>query len=598
MAEDNAYKVNWEKNWDEKICMWRQQSGHTPPTRHLKCVHSSRKTVSLLLVAAETGQLDRINVSGILKRLREMQTTDGSLFHGYIRWYWEEKYPSDPNAPFFAGLPLIVLWKVYRGGLSSEQRKLLLPIFNDLYVWFKRESQDHSWFYPNKSLGEIVCAWLLCEICSKENSAISSDRKELSSLMLEAAEYWTNHKWGWGEHMSDGYCKVCITEISLLLLLGQEVPGKVRKAYKKLLEELIAIEDLYEGGPRVPALRTYNYLTIPKYSNYRETIKPLPEYIDIKNIEFLTGHTLNKMGWHKLAPDRITRRKEIEIECFNNAFVRAHIEKDIRAGSVSRFPLMPTMDRTAAGLSWQSLPVAVSRPGKTWIYLQWETKETGEKRMHPAEDVRQAYRNYGLSETVNPPLAGQTWSLQKGKTIIVLRIMPRISTKWDCVTDRVRIIGEPGDISQLHASQFWHQLLLRWNNRELSINCIPLPSYDMDCLALPIMKTCGNFCKEISAADRKIKPVSPVLKKGKKSLDWNASYGGKLILGKRLVTTLWVFSLDGRIDSSPEISRVLVNPVIPREFEENAWEIRWKLPGKQWKLLVDPLSTGPLKEIR
>jgi len=115
-------------------------------------------------------------------------------------------------------------------------------------------------------------------------------------------------------------------------------------------------------------------------------------------------------------------------------------------------------------------------------------------------------------------------------------------------------------------------------------------------MALPVMKTCGNFCKEISAAHRKISPVSPVLKKSRITLDWNATYKKNQMEGKRMIVFLWAFSLNGKIDSAPEISNIRINPAIPREFEEDSWEIRWKWPGKKWHLLIDPLSTEPLKE--
>lgn len=592
MAAEKRYSINWDKNWDKKVGLWHQASGHTPPVARLNRVHSSREASKLLLLAAQAGQLERIDTSAILKNLRRMQVRDGTIFHGYLRWYVEEKHPADTNAPFFAGLPLIILWKAYRSALPAEQQDLLFAIFKDLYTWFLHESSEQSWFYPNKALGDIVCAWMLWEICDEGGREVKKDKGILSDLMLKAGNYWARHNWGWGEHLSDTYSGVCLDELSVLLLMSRKLPGKVREVFKNLFDEMLAIEDAYDKGPRVPALRSYAFLSCPEHKNYRDKIMPLPAEIDIANTPFIHGHTFYRMKWHEMAPQRKPFRKEIKIGCFDKAVATAYIDRDIRAGSVSRFPLMASMDRTHCGLSWQSMPVALSRPGKTWMFMQWETEELGKIRRHPAEDVKNACLNYGLSETVNPPIVGQTWSIQKGGAIMVLRIMPRISQNWSYMSDRLRLIGEEGDIREESINGQWHQLLIRWGKRELSVNCIPLSSGRKDSDAAPVLKVPGSFCQKKT----RDYPVSPVLKKKAKTFDWNMTYKGQKLKGKRLIATLWAFSLDGRIDSAPEIYPVVASPPIPHMDEERKWKISWKWPGSQWKIVIDPFSSIPLKE--
>ena len=594
---DKKYRINWEKDWNSQACMWQQAYGHTPPIRHLKKVHSSRKAATMILLAAETGQLDRIETTGILKKLDGMVFRDKSRFHGYIRWYMEEDLPSDPNSTFFAGLPLIITWKKHGSMLSEEQREITSGIFRDMYVWFKRESMERTWFYPNKSLGELTCAWMIWEICREIYPGMESEKGELLKLMEEAAFYWTENMWGWGEHMSDGYCKVCLTELSVLLLLGKSLPGKTKDSFRKLFDRLLEVEDMYEGGPRVPALRTYAFSSCPANENYRDTIKPLPGEIDISKVDFVRGHTFYDLGWHQFAPPRKPAAVEARIECFNKAFAVARIEKDIRAGSVSRFPLMPSMDRINAGLSWQSMPVAVSRPGKTWMYLQWETEEEGRIRSHPATDVKEACFNYGLSGSINPPVTGRTYSIQEGNGILVLRIMPSSPALCARITDRLRVIGDPGEVEEpLHEGP-WHQLLMRWEDREISVHSIPLPFFDRTSMDLPVLKTCGNFCELISPETAKMAPVSMKLKRNGKCLDWDGDNSGVQLRNRRIVATLWAFCLDGRIGSPPVLNISMPTPpLIPRMYEENGWEITWKWPGKNWNLLIDPLGSEPLKE--
>lgn len=572
MTGTSKYKINWKQDWDEDVGLWFQPSGHTRPVAHLKRVHSAPKAANRLLLAAQTGQVKRVDASRVLDRLRRMQTRDGSSLHGCLRWYWQEKRPTDTNAAFFTGLPLLVLWLAHRSGLSRKQQNRLFSIFTDLYIWFKHAASEGSWYYPNKSLGDIVCGWLLYEICSKKDDRLRKDADPLSQLMLNAAEYWLKHGWGWGEHLSDGYSKVCLDELSALLLLSEQLPERVRVAFKRLLDDLLAVEDAYNGGPRVPALRSYAFLSIPEHLNYRDTIKPLPVKIDAGQNPSL-GHTFYHLQWQQLAPPRQPAKKEVEFDCFDNVVARAHIEKDIRAGSVSRFPLMPSIEFFTHGLSWQSMPAALARPGKTWIFLQWETRECGRTRCHPAENKKTTYLGNGLTEAVHPPIVGQTWSLQEGGMMVVLRIMPRISTSWRYLTDRVRVVGEAGSIRTLPADGYWNQLLLRWRKRELSIHCIPLISANRDAL------------------------TAPVLKAGPKGMDWNATYSKQALHDKRLIVTLWAFYLDGKIDSAPAINPVRAQPVIPRTAEESAWKVEWGWPHKMWRLVIDPLSSHPLQEV-
>jgi|LSQX01.3.fsa_nt_gb hypothetical protein len=593
--KNNSYKINWNKNWNDEVCLWSQPYGHTPPIRHLKKVHSSRKASNLLLLAGETGQLKNINSTGILKQIRSMQTTDNSLLHGYIKWYFEETYPADTNAPFFVGLPLIILWCSYQNQLTSEQKEVLISIFNDLYVWFKRELCEQVWFYPNKALGDVVCVWMLYEICSPENPLIVKDKETILDLIHKAADYWTEHKWGWGEHLSDTYAKVCLDELSVLLLMNRKLPTTLQTKYKKLFNQLLEIEDKFSGGPKVPALRTYHFLSCPTSNNYRDLVAPLPSQIKIDDLDSLTRHTFYRLNWHQFVPQKKAPIKEVKIYCFDNTVTKAYIEKDIRIGSVSRFPIMPSMDRLVAGLSWQSMPVAISRPDKTWMFLQWETEEFNKVRRHPADDVKNAYLNYGLSEVINPPLTGKTYCIQKGESLIVLRIMPQISQHWEYLTDRLRIVGEPGEIFESQKNEMCYELFMEWGKRFLSINCLILPAYDKKYESLSITKACGTFCETNSKKDKDSYIVAPTLQKRNKSLDWDILYQKAYLQKKRLIASVWAFSLN-KIIEAPKLKLVCSDPLIPRMFEENVWEIEWELSGKKWKFTVDPLSREPLKE--
>lgn len=567
--------VNWETDWDVDVGLWRScGGGHTRPVADLECVHSGPNAANRVLLAAQVDQIDHIDATGILRRLRQMQEVDGGSQHGCLRWYWEEDRPVDTNAAFFTGLSLIVLWKVYRSRLSGEQRDTLLPILEDLSVWFEGAVEERSWYYPNKFLGDLVCAWLLHEIGRSDFP--DGGPKSPAPVLLEAADYWLNDGWGWGEHLSDVYSAVCLDELSVLLLLSDALPQDVRRSYKQLFDDLLGIEDAFAKGPRVPALRSYAFQNCPTHTHYRESVKPLPSEIDIRGYgnRALLGHTFHHLDWDELVLPRRPVRSDVTVECFDGVKACARIEDDIRLGSVRRFPLMPSIEHFTHGLAWQSMPVALARPGKTWAYLQWETSEDGRVCSHPAEDKKAAYLGNALSEAVHPPLIGWTWARQHGTALMALRIMPALSTSWDRLTDRLRVIGDPGENAVRTEKEGWHQLLLRWAGREVSIHCLPLSSP-----AEPTIRW-------------------PELDGDAECVDWGLTGSREELEGKRLTATLWAISLDGEIETPPELKKTRIEPAVPRAAGEQGWELDWQWPAHHWKLRIDPLGDEPLKDKR
>ena len=136
---------------------------------------------------------------------------------------------------------------------------------------------------------------------------------------------------------------------------------------------------------------------------------------------------------------------------------------------------------------------------------------------------------------------------------------------------------------------------MEWLKRFLSINCLILPAYDKKYESLSITKACGTFCETNSKKDKDSYIVAPTLQKRNKSLDWDILYQKAYLQKKRLIASVWAFSLN-KIIEAPKLKLVCSDPLIPRMFEENVWEIEWELSGKKWKFTVDPLSREPLKE--
>ncbi|NDV61729.1 hypothetical protein G0Q06_04635 [Puniceicoccales bacterium CK1056] len=563
---------NLNTNWDPEVGLWYSPGpGHTFAVQGLERVHIGRAAANRLLNAAAMNRLDEIESTWVLKALRNMQDLDpDSQTYGCMRWYAEETKVDDTNAAFFIGLPLIVIKSQYSEQLEPDGLEILDTILGDLQTWFVGAVYDHPRvYYPNKFLGDLVCAWLLLDRSGNEEQMSS-----VANEMLKSANYWTEHGWGWGEHMSDGYTGVCLNELSLLLCLSENLPEPVRGAYTGLINDLLTIEDIYGGLPRVPAVRSYAFTNSPKHQNYRDIVR------DWRTEEFMAqkdslnlGHILNNLDWHNRVAPRKPQGTHIQIKCFNNNFAQAWLQDDIRVGSLSAFPLMPTAEHNGWGLAWQSFPVALWKPEGDWGFLQWLVEEDGSQRAHPAIEWGSAYLNNALSEAISPPIVGQTYTLQHQGNILVLRILPATDMNWEMAADQYRIINNHGEIEALSQKGNWSQLLLDYEGRQVSINHIDL------------MDLHGPALQENEFG----------------GIDWRVTWPNKDLqappaneLGKHMLIGIWGISIDGKITSAPELIPLETVPM-QRNPEQQPYVLKWKWPGIDWHVEIDPLSPNPLK---
>lgn len=571
-------RFNWAADWDEAVGLWVQASGHTQAVQELACVHPGPDAANRLLLAAHSGQLDCIDAGRVLDGLCRMQVRDGGALHGCPRWYWEEPEPIDTNAAFFTGLSLIVLWLLHRDDLPAPERGVLREYLDHLAVWFDKKAEEDSHFYPNKMLGDLVCAWLLHEIGV---ARMTRSENELSASMLRASRYWKEHAWGWGEHLSDIYSKVCLTQLSVLLLFSKKLPEHVREAFTGLFQDLLAIEDAFEGGPRVPAIRSYAFQELPesfrwvrREGHFKASVVPLGATLDVSELGPLSflGPIFHREGWHEwlgsLQPVLMeTKQTDLRIPCFGGAVARASVGPHIRIGSVSRFPFMPDAEHFSWGLSWQSMPVAICRPGATWGYLQWSTGEKERIRSHPADSKAVSYLDNALTRAVNPPVVGRTFCHQFGETVVALRIMPAFATAWDFLADRLRVVGEAGQrkIPALPGSE-WGNLHLDWPDAKLAL-----------------------LARSLTHPDS-----APIHLQNDHCLDWGFHIQRPTldpIPGP--LASLWIFtSLN-----DPEISSTLpdIEPVAgaPSRPSNASWTLDW--PGVFPPVLVDLHAGEPLR---
>jgi len=583
-----------------------------------------------LLVAAQAGCLDLVDVNAALKGLLRTQIRDEGHNRGRFLWYLEEKSPADDHAIFFNGMSLSALWSVGRDELGDEAQDLLADLLREMRFYAMRRVRARGIHYPNEFLGYVLCAWFPSELLG-----IGDDRDELVEVMGQAADFWMEHGWGWGEHLSDIYSNILHDELSLLLLLSKELPEELRKKLVELLRELLTIEDQFRGGPRVPAIRSYAFLESPTYRSYRDHIRPLPEdatfrksrssgsRLDTCNAPYETesggtwlplAHALHALGWHEMAasllvvppsparavpragcpdgevgavarteappvfgPGAQTRReggttsdafRDIEIRCFQGARAVAHVRENVRLGSLSRFPLMPTAEHATWGLSWQCFPVALWRPG-SWGYFQWEALEDGGLRSHPARTKHWSYLRNALTGKTRPPVVGWTYSIQRGGDLMVLRVMRAIIDAWEELTDRFRLVGATGGVESERGSDDWSQLILTYPERQVAVNCLTL---------------CAPAPAELLHNDEGV-------------LDWGVRASGEALRGYRGLVTLWGISLDGPVRESPRLEPDPDSVPMPRSGSEKAWTLCWNWPHTRWRLRIDTTDTQPIRFI-
>jgi hypothetical protein len=493
---------------------------------------------------------------------------------GCFRWYWEETEPVDTNAAFFIGGPLITLEFAYHDQLDSETQALLNAILKDLKIWFDGQASKLTTIYPNKYMADIVYDWLLVE-----KAGDTDGRGKLEKIMHQAAREWRDGHWGWGEHLSDCYCAVLIDELSTLLLLSKTLPDSLRTEYQGLLNELLAIEDAYSNRPRVPTIRCYAFESVPSHINFRERVRavdgadprhvvpPEPGSGPLPAKTKYSSPTLYDSKWHEKIPPRAAPQKDIRIAAAGGAEAVCRAETDMMLGTITRYPILPNLDREGSGLSWQTMPVAFVRNGTDWGFLRFYAKEGKRERGFPALEHHWAYLSNALSLKEKPLPVGKTWSIQYGGDAVVLRIMPVVPASWDAYEDHLQLIRPTGKLTELPAGGPMRGLDLAYPERTFSVRLVALVDGGQ------IQRTDLSFSKDAPA------------------IRWGLRLTGEPLHRLKRIAVLWGLSMNGHIREAPKIEPIAgAGGGIVRAT--------WTRKARTWKLRIDPAAEKALVEER
>lgn len=440
---------DFKLSWNAELGLCRQEGpGHTVPVSKLDSVNNGVFTATRMGLLAQRGELETESALVSLRSLRAMQVTEPVERQGCLRWYWEEEQPVDTNASFFIGMALMLLYLAEKEKLDEQVRAAIREIVEDLAVWFDHELDAAHPMYPNKCLGDLVCNWLATEVLDLEPSG------KLVRTTLEWCAYWRREHWGWGEHLSDGYSMVLLNELSAALLFCSKLPDDVRREFKGHFDELLEINDVYHGGPRVPTIRSYAFTETPKIYEFRSFVKPTVADVDLMNTSVvedqgkLFGSWFHQAGWWRIAPKLKPAKPWIEVPCRDDAVARAVVLPFIRIGAMSHYPIMEDVDHQDWGLSWQTFPAALWRPSGDWGFWRWTTCSEDCVRAHPAMSKASAYLGNALSTKIDPPpLPRMTSTLTPEGKMTMERTLPVPAVVgWDEVSDSFVIIDNDAEI--------------------------------------------------------------------------------------------------------------------------------------------------------
>lgn len=559
-----ATKHSWDSldygglKWDDEVGLF-QNYGHGVQhgEQDRPVVHNARFNAGSILLAAEFGLLDDPRAEKAVRALQRLQEPDTGMFREHL----EDTRVRDNNVAFFVCRILLVLKYNHSEQLTPQSRRIVDDMLNNSYQWFYKAAMKESYLYPNAYLGDLLCAKLVQEMGSHP----LKEREALSQIMLKSADYWQQKGWGWGEHLSDPYAGVCIDMLSQYLLFTKDKKNPMYRRYYQLLKELLAIDDIYGEGPRVPAVRSYAFTTRKGGRTlYRDRIATFKAEPMQKNNFWREGELLYDAyfdaGWHEcIEPPRGKVQRNIKIPCFGGITAWAIQEKDFRLGALSKFPIMPTAENHTWGLAWQSFPVAFWSPKGDWGFMQWETVEDGEVKAHPTHKMTGAR---ALTSHVNPPVYGKTYSIQRGGDLLVVRIMPVIVQDWMNVTDGFKIADCTAKISE--ADSIFSQLLLKYPDRTVSLCAIP-----------------------------SISGCAPVRKQEDTFTYWKFDYTQNQLKSQKIIVDVWGISLNGEITHAPEIELGEYND-IPMVSGWQKRRLKWKWPKTSWDVVIDPMSDDPL----
>lgn len=358
----------------------------------------------------------------LLTEIAKLQDTDeNSKTYGCSRWYREEPQIRDTNGAFFVYLPIVEALLFCGDKISDEERNIISPVLDRAAVWFAHECEGHGYFYPNKIMSDGALFLALAKLGTNEEM-----RKRAYDFWYNWIEYTENMGWGWGENTSKVYTRVMISALDVALSCleaHEELYTKLFGLRKRLMDYRAYHGENYEF---VPSIRTYNFEGLA-ITDVAHGASIMNRYQRLANE--LAG---------KLAPQYVPvpfDEKFHKEHIFADSYTATYKGKNIRLGTVSKFPVMPgSYQNEGWGLGWQSMPVSVLAINHETSFLRFASVADGKLRTHPAIDKHSAYLDNALFGDENIPDVFTVCDQQENAAVVV-RTMSHIANKCSYLAD-------------------------------------------------------------------------------------------------------------------------------------------------------------------
>lgn len=394
---------------------------HTRPVEALKSCCSAVITSEYYFTARYFDHIEDGFAEKMVAELKKLQITDEkSDKYGCMLWYREETFVTDSNGAFFVLLPLALAYRFCYEKLTDFEKESISELLKRAGVWFNNETHG-SIYYPNKIMSDGAMLALI-------NHITGEYEEEYKAFWKKWLSYVNERGWGWGENTSDCYSNIMLAALNIatISIKDENLRNQVEEKRDALLDYIL----FHEGKEFVPSIRTYNFSGDKNYGGYVYKCFNNPESLEnIAPFRFIIMHEAGMKCDNK---NNGTERKE---HIFDGAYAYTWKGKNIRLGSVTRFPVMKdSYQREGWGLGWQTMPASVLVEDTHVAFLRMRTTVNNNEHYHPAINKHNAFLNNRLFEDGNL-VTVNTFSSQNKNIAIVSRGIKKLANSASGIYD-------------------------------------------------------------------------------------------------------------------------------------------------------------------
>jgi hypothetical protein len=429
--------------------------GHTRQMAQMTACHEGRYSAGYYAYGTLLGKLDHEAGLQMLKAIAELQITDAAhLQYGGFRWYREETEIQDSNAAFFILMPLVTARLCCPEAFPPEHAAAMDRMLAHAAVWFSGECREPQLYYPNKTMSDGAML-LAAAVLSRQEEYIGEGIR----FFRRWEDYTGRRGWGWGENISLVYQGVMMNALRIAVMVLREREPSLAGQLDRRMEELKEILRFHAGEELVPSIRSYNFQgettrrsllwAIAGVSGLEEAVDKALNLNELATLLLFGDELAAGVPEASRQPVPRTRCERV----FDDAYSYSWIGRNVRLGTLSRFPVIPgSYQWPNWGLAWQSFPASFSVKDRQVSYLRWYVDLGDEVRTHPGTNYKQSYLKPSLfHESYYPEI--ETRAAQSGRAALVVRSMGGVNHRVREIADEWLIQRFDGKLLTFHTEE-------------------------------------------------------------------------------------------------------------------------------------------------